>query len=147
MHAHGIDIFNEADGDHLALGVANDLQLQLLPTQHGLLHQHLADQAGADAARYDGAQLVHVVDQAAACAAHGISGTDNHRIAELLRDGFGFLHRISGLGTRHFDAQAIHGLLEGDAVLPALDGIHLHADDLHVILLQNARLRQLQTKI
>ena len=50
VHAHRIDVLDEADGDHLVLGVAHDLELQLLPAEHGFLDQDLADQAGRDAA-------------------------------------------------------------------------------------------------
>jgi hypothetical protein len=47
MHAHGVDVLDEADGDHLVLGVADDLQLQLFPAQHRFLDEDLVDQAGA----------------------------------------------------------------------------------------------------
>ena len=72
MHAHGVHVLDEADGDHLVLGVADDLQLQLLPAEHRFLDQDLADQAGGEAAAGDHAQLLDVVDQAAAGAAHGV---------------------------------------------------------------------------
>ena len=35
MHAHGVHVFDEADGDQLVLGVAHDFQFQLLPAEHG----------------------------------------------------------------------------------------------------------------
>lgn len=47
VHAHGVHVFNKADGDLLALGVAHDFQFQFFPAQHAFLHQHLVDQGAA----------------------------------------------------------------------------------------------------
>ncbi len=57
VHAHGVHVFNEADGDFLALGVAHDFQFQFFPPQHAFLHQHLVDQGGGQAAGNHLAQL------------------------------------------------------------------------------------------
>ena len=46
MDAHGINVLNEADGDHLAFGIPNHLQFQFFPAHHRLFHQDLAHQAG-----------------------------------------------------------------------------------------------------
>ena len=137
VHAHGVHVLDEADGDHLVLGVAHHLELQLFPAQHRFLDQHLADQAGGDAARRDRAQLLHVVDQAAAGAAHGVGRADDHRVAQLGGNGLGLLHAVGGLALGHLDAQAGHGLLEGEPVLAALDGVEAHADDLDAVLVQD----------
>ena len=59
----GIDVLNEAHGDHVVLRVAHDLELELLPAEDRLLHEHLAHKAGLQAAGAHGAQLVHVVDE------------------------------------------------------------------------------------
>ncbi len=45
VHAHGIHVLDEADRDHVVLGVAHHLEFQLLPAEHGLFHKHLADEA------------------------------------------------------------------------------------------------------
>ena len=89
MNAHGIHVFDEADGDHLVLGVPDHFQFQFLPAQDRLFDQDLPHQAGGDAPGGDGAQLLHVVDQAAAGAAHGVGRPDDHRIAEFGGDFFG----------------------------------------------------------
>ena len=46
MNAKGIDIFNEADGDHIAFFISDYFQLQLFPAKDGFFHQYLTDQAG-----------------------------------------------------------------------------------------------------
>ena len=79
MHAHGVHVLDEADGDLLVLGVAHDLQLQLLPAEHRLLHQDLADEARGQPAADDGLEFLHVVDEAAAGPAHGVGRPDDHR--------------------------------------------------------------------
>ena len=38
VHAHGVDVLDEAYGNHLVLGVPDDLQLELFPAEHGLLN-------------------------------------------------------------------------------------------------------------
>ncbi len=106
VHAHGVHVLDEADRDHLVLGVADDFQFQLLPAQHRLFDQDLPDQAGGDAAAGDHAQLLDVVDQPAARAAQGVGGPDHHRVAQLGRDALGFLDRVGRRAARHLDAQA-----------------------------------------
>ena len=147
VHAQRVDVLDEADGDHVAVLVAHDLQLQLLPAQHALLDQHLADEGGLQAAGADGGQLQRVVDDAAARAAHGVGGAQHHRVVQLVRNGQRLVHGVGHLGGRHVDAQAVHGLFELDAVLAALDGVHLHADDLDAVLVQHAQLVQLRAQV
>ena len=147
MHAQGVDILNEADGDHLTLGVPDHFQLQLFPAQNRFLHQDLAHQRGLQAPGADGFQLLRVVDQAAAGAAHGIGGTQHHGIAQVVRNLQGLVHRIGHLTAGHLDAQLVHGFLEFDPVLAPLDGVHLDADDLHAVFVQNTVFRQLRTEV
>ena len=42
VNAHGVDILDEADRDHVALGITDDLQLQLFPAGDGLLNENLS---------------------------------------------------------------------------------------------------------
>ena len=138
VHAHGIDVLDEANGDEVIVRVTNNLELELLPAKDRLLYQHLANQAGLQASRANRLQLVLIVNQSAACAAHGVSGTKYNGIAELVSDRECLVNGVCNFTARHLDAQLVHGILEFDSVLAALDGIHLHADDLYVIFVQNA---------
>jgi len=123
MHAHGVDVFDEADGNHLVLRVADDLDFKLFPTEHGFLDQALVGERRLQAALNDGAQLLNIVDEPAAGAAHGVSRTHHHGISERRRDLFGVLDGVGDLTLGHFDAQARHRVLEDLAVFAALDGV------------------------
>ena len=138
MHAHGIDILYEADRDHVAFPVTYHLKLQLFPADDGLFHQDLSHQGSLQASGDDCPQLVLIINQTAAGAAHGISGAQNHGITQLLSYGQSVIHRISHLGAGHLNAERVHGILELDTVLASLYGIHLHSYDLYVIFIQNA---------
>ena len=138
MHAHRIDVLDEADGDLVAFRVTDDFELKLFPAERALFDQHLVDQRGSQPAGDHFAQLLDVVDDAAAGAAHRVGRAQDHRIAELVRDLFGLFDRVARLGLRHRDAELVHGLLEDDAVLAALDRIEVDADDLNIVFIENA---------
>ena len=87
----------------------------------------------------DDPQLLHVVDQPAAGAAHRVGRADDDGIAELRGDLLGLFHACGDLAARHVDAQPVHRLLEAMTVLAALDGVDLHADHLDAVLVQHAR--------
>ena len=147
VHAHGVDVLDEADGDLLVLRVADHLELELLPAHHRLLDEELADQARREAAIRHGAQLLDVVDEPAARAAHGVGRADDHRIAELGGDLLGLLHRVGELALRHVDAELRHGRLEGLAVLATLDGVDVDADDLDAVAFEHAVARELRAQV
>ena len=135
MNPHGIDIFNKADGDHLVFGVAHHLQLQLFPSQDRFFHQHLVHEADREPARRNRAELFNVVDQSAACAAHGIRRPDDDGVAEFFSLTFSSFHRGDNLAAGHVNAQPGHGFLESQAVFTAFDGVDIDADDLDAIFL------------
>ncbi len=55
--------------------------------------------------------------------------------------------RVCDFACGHFDAQAVHGLLECHAVLAAFDGVDLDTDDLHAVFLEDALLVQLRGQV
>ena len=137
VNTHRVDVLDEANRDHVAFAVADNLKLQLLPAEDGLLNQHLAYEAGLKTSRANGAELFLVVHKTAAGAAHGVSRTENYRVAELVGNRKGLVNAVRNLASRHLDAELVHCILKLDSVLTALDGIHLHADNLHVVFVQN----------
>ena len=80
---------------------------------------------------------------AAARAAHGVGGAEHDGVAQLGGHLLRFLHGIDGFGLGHRHADLVHGFLENDTVFTAGDGFQVHADDFHVVLLQDAFLIQL----
>ena len=147
VHAHGIDVLNEADRDHIAVRIPDYLQLQLLPAQDGLLHQNLAHQGGLEPSGADRAELFFIIYQPAAGAAHGVGRAQHHRVSQPVRNGQGLLHAVGHLAPGHLYPQSVHGVLKLNAVLPPLDGVHLDADDLYLVLVQDAGAGQLRTEV
>ena len=138
VHAHGIHIFDKTDSDHLVLGVAHDFEFQFLPSQDRLLHQHLAHHARRDTAAGDGSQFFHIIYQAAARSSHGIGRPDDHRVVEFSGNFLSLLYTEGRFAPGHLYAEAVHGLLECDPVLAALDGIDLNTDYLDTVFIQHA---------
>ena len=136
VNSHGVHVFDETHGDAPVFGVSYHLEFQFLPPEHRFLYENLADEAGGDAPPGDGSQLLDIVNQSAAGAPEGISGSDDHGIPQSRGDGLRFLDAVSGLAPGHFDPQAVHGLLEGDAVLTPLDGFRLDPDDTHAVFIE-----------
>ena len=147
VYTHGINVFDEADGDHIVVRVTYHFKLQLFPAEDGFLYQNLSYQAGLKTSGADGFQFVHIVNQAAARAAHGIGGTKHHRISQTVRDGQSFFHAVGNLTPGHFDSQRVHRILEFDPVLAPFDGVHLNADNLHIVFIQHACLAQLRAEV
>ena len=147
MNADGIDVFNEAHRDHLAFAVANDFQLKLFPAFQRLFDEHFMDQTRLQAAGRDRPQLLQIVAEATARAAHRVGGADDHREADLLRDALRVFNGMDRFALRHVDAQRIHRLLEGETVFAAFDGVQLHADHLYIIFIKDAFERQFAGEI
>ncbi|OPY89828.1 MAG: hypothetical protein A4E72_00972 [Syntrophus sp. PtaU1.Bin208] len=147
MHPHGVDILDEADGDHPVLFIADDFQFQFLPAENGLFNEDLTYPAGRNAAAGHGPEFFRIVDESAPRAAHGISRADDHGIAEFGSDFFRLLHGIGRFALRHVDTQARHGFLEGYPVFAALDGVHLDADDLNAVFFQDSQLGQFRRQV
>ena len=96
------------------------------------------DQAGLKSAGTDGAQLIFVVDEAAASSSHCIGGAKDDRIAELIRDPERFLHGVSYFASRHFNSETVHGLFKLNSVFSALNSIDLNADDFYAVFIKNS---------
>ena len=91
----------------LFVRVTDNLQLQLFPAKDGLLYQYLADQAGLQTSGNNRLQLLDIVYQTAAGAAHGVCRTENDRIAQLVCDRQCFVYRIGNFTACHLDAQRL----------------------------------------
>ena len=120
------------------LGVANDFEFEFFPAEDGFFNENLGDEAGGESAFDDGAEFLHVVDESAAGAAHGVGWPDDAGQAYSFDDLLGFFQCVGDFASGHLDAQAIHGLLKRFAILAALDGIDLDADDLNAMFVQYA---------
>ena len=148
VDADGVDVLDEADRDHLVLRVADDLDLELLPVEDRLLDEALVRERGVEAAGADRAQLLDVVAEAAAGAAHRVGGADHDREADLLlHKPLGLLDRVDDAALGRLDAELGHRRLEDLAVLAALDRVEVDADHLHAVLVEDALLRELHREV
>ena len=142
MHAHRVDVFDEADGDHLVLGIAHDFDFEFFPAEDGFLDEALVRHGEFKTVRANGAEFFHVVAETAACTAHSVSRANHHRIADFGHDLFGFFHGVANAGARSVDAEFLHGFLEDFTVFAAFDSVEVHTDDLHAVLVQHAGLAE-----
>ena len=137
VHSHSIHVLNEADRNHPVIGITHNFQFQFLPANYRLLDQNLAGHTCGQSAVRHHAQFFHVVNMPPAGAAQRVSRTDYHWVAKLRSHLFRFLNAERRRAFRHVDAQLLHRFLEDDAVLTFLDGIRLHANNLHTVLSQD----------
>ena len=147
VYAHGINIFDEADGDHVAVLITDNFQLQLFPACHTFLNQYLAYGACLQTSCAYGLELFLVIYQTAAGTAHGICGTQNYGISQIVCYLKSLVNAVAYFAARHAYAKAFHGLLEFDTVLTALNGIYLNADNLYAILIKYALFIKLSTEV
>ena len=89
------------------------------------------------------AQLILVVRDAAAGAAHGEARAQNHRVPELCHNGQRVLDAIRVVAAGRLDAELGHALVEQLPVLAALDGLKIAADHLDAVHVQDAGFGQL----
>ena len=142
MHAHRVNVFDEADGDHLVLGIAHDFNFQLFPTEDGFFDEALVRHGEFKTVTANGAEFFYVVAETAACTAHGVSRANHHRVADFGNDLFSFFHGVANAGARSIDAELLHGFLEDFTVFAAFDSVEVHTDDLHAVLVQHASLAE-----
>ena len=143
VHAHRVQVLHRAHGDGVALAVTHDLELDLFPPGDGLLHQNLGDGGQSQAVGRHFPQLLLVVDNAAARAAQGKGGADDHRVADLLGKSLRVFHGGDHLRGNAGLTDLLHGVLEHLPVLGLVDGLGRGAQQPHVVALQEALLGQL----
>ena len=94
MHAHRVEVLDGADDDAVVRLVADDLHLVLLPAEHALLDQHLVGGGGVEAPLHDVEELLAVIGDAAAGAAHGEGRADDRGQAHLGERDQGLAHGV-----------------------------------------------------
>ena len=147
VDAHGVDIFHAADGDGMVIGVAHDLELDLLVALDRLFNQHLMDRRQLEGVQADLYQLFFVVSEAAAGTAQGKGGTQDHGISDPQGCGLGFLDGVSNLGGDDRLADGLAQFLEQLPILSPLDGLAGGAQQLDPAFLQHALLLQLHCQV
>ena len=147
VDAHRVHVLDRADDDDVVGEVAHHLQLVLLPAQHRLFDQALVDGRKIEPARQDLHQLFAVVGDAAAGAAQRERWADHHRETDLRGEIQAIAHDCSPARTRHVQPDLLHRVFEEQPVFGLLDGVELRADQLHVVLFENAGIGQIDGEI
>ena len=138
VHADRVDVLDRADHDRVVGRVAHELELVLLPPEDRLLEQHLCRRRVAQTRAGDATQIVLVVGEARPESAHRERGTHHERVAELGSRGQAVLDRVRDAGCRDIGPGIQHELLEDLAVLALVDRLEARADELDVVLVQDA---------
>ncbi|MDT4797755.1 hypothetical protein FQZ97_303650 [compost metagenome] len=144
VHAHRVEVLDGADDDAVVLLVADNLHLVFLPADQRFVDQQFLGRRQVEAAGADFLELLAVVGDAAAGAAHGEGRTDDAGEADLLQDAVGLFHAVGDAGARAFQADGVHGLVEARAVFGLVDGVGVGADHFHAELLQHAVVLEVQ---
>ncbi|OPY77822.1 MAG: hypothetical protein A4E65_02586 [Syntrophorhabdus sp. PtaU1.Bin153] len=147
MDAHGIDVFNEADGNHVVFGVSDDLEFQFFPSQDCFFNQNLAYEACRYSPSCNCSQFFFVVSDPPSCAAQGIGRPYHYRISKPVCDREGLVDTVGGIGDRNRYTEFVHGILEFNAVFAPFDGIRLDAYDPDVVFCQDSLAGKFRRKI
>ena len=142
VDAHRIDVLDRADDDEVVGDVAHHLELEFLPADDRLLDEDLVHRAEVEAAAGQLAELFDVVGDAAADAAHRERRPDDRREAGVLDERQRFLERLGDAAARHLDADLLHRVAEQEAIFGHLDRLDRRANQLDVVLLEDAALVQ-----
>ena len=143
MNADRIHIFHAADGDAVALGVADYLKLDLLPARDAFFYQNLRNRGQIQTVGSNLLHLFYIVGNTAAGTAQREGRTNDYRIADLLRKsqaGFQIrydLRRNTGLSNGN------HRILKHLTVFCLVDGLRTRAQKPNAMALQEAFLGQL----
>ena len=136
VDTQGVEVLHAGHGEAVVVGIADNLELNLLPSLQRLFHENLL----AEGERAFGQlhELLLILTDTATQSAQGVSRTDHHGEADALSSSDGIFHRLYGLadGSLHFNLVEL--LHEEVAVFGVHDGIYRCTQHLHTILLEDA---------
>ncbi len=147
MHPHRIYILDKTDGNHLIFRIAHHFELKLFPAQYGFLDQYLTNETNGNTTAGHNAEFFYVVNQATSGPSQAVCGADDHRVAQLIGNLLSLLYAVSRCTLGKINVEPLHGLLERDPVLSALDGINTNTDNFHPVFVKNTRACQLRGEI
>ena len=134
VHAHRVDVLDRADDHDVVLAVANDLELELVPPAHRLLHEHLADRALTEPPFNLPVELVDRLDEAATVAAERERRPDHRR----QRDAAELVEARDDPRARNLQPHFAHRHAEELTVLRPFDDVEWCTDELDAELVEDA---------
>ena len=83
MHAQRVDVFDEANGDHIVVSITDYFKLKLFPAEDRFLDQEpdLPMRCLQDLFTHTVFKLVYIINKTAAGTAHCIGRTKNNRVS------------------------------------------------------------------
>ena len=138
MYAHRVEILDRADDDDIIFEVAHYFELELFPSDDGLLDEHLADRAHRETPFHLRAKLFDVVGDVAAGSAHRKRGAHNRREADSFEFALGLGQGGRHPAVRHAEADLPHGLPKRVAVFGFMNGLDRCADQPDAIFVQDS---------
>ncbi len=147
VDAHGIQVFDGTNDDAVVLAVPHHFHLVFLPAENGFLDQQLVGGRQVQAAQADLLELLAVVGDAAAGAAHGEGRADDGGEADGGLHLQRLFHAVGNGRARHVQTDAGHGLAETFAILGLVDGVTGGADHFHAVLFEHALAGQIQSAV
>ena len=136
MDAERVEILHVADGDPVAVAVADGLIFNFFPSLQALFDEHLRGEGKGLFGELD--ELLSVVAEAGAETAEGIGRADDHGVADLLRRSRRFPDGGAGRAPDGLDPDLVQLLHEELAVLRGDDGLDRRAEDPDAVLFQDA---------
>ena len=147
MNAHRVHVFNGTDNNDVVVGIAQQLELKLLPSHQGLVDNNLVNGAGLEPALQGGIKLFFVPNKTGAAAPKGKGGPNAKRIAKLLRDFFALEVARSNLSRSAGNVNLLEQVFELLSVFGDVDGLNVYPDDLNPVLLPDSLLVGLDAKV
>ena len=147
MYAHGIEIFNRANHDHVVAQVAHQFQFVFFPPKHRFFDQGFMNGRKVESAREHFHELFAVVGHTSARTAQREAGTNNYRKSDFPGELQAIFQIVDQRRLRHIEADALHGIFEIQPVFRLLDGIDIRADQPDVVLVENPAVRKFDRQI
>ena len=137
VYSHGIDVLDRTDHYHVVVLVTHQLELVFLPADDGLLEEHFGCWAGLQAGAGNPFQIGLVVRDTRSGATHRERRANDDGVTQIARRLDALLHRVADDGAGARSADGLHDRPELLAILAALDGIDVRADQFHSIPFEN----------
>ena len=123
MDSDRIKVLHAANSDAVVIAVADDLELDFLPSGNTALDEHLPDHRVSESLDDRCDELLLVLGDATACTAHCIRGANNDRISNVVSKRNRCMDILNDRTLRNRFTELFHRFLEAFAILRFLDGI------------------------
>ena len=138
MNAHGIEVFDAADDDHVVVTVAHDLHFHFFPAENALFEHDFGSRTRGQAAPGDFEEVVIVVGHAAARSAQGEGRAHDERQWQFFCEAAHIVHAAGYAALGNFEADVFHGRAEMLTAFRFFNDFGVGADEFHAVLFQRA---------